>query len=376
MKRYEHVLQLVFGQPWMIRPEMHDTIASVVRLRAEGGALSDDEIRARLTFAAGAAGPRGGARTMGAVGIIPIYGAIFPRANLMTEFSGGATVASIRQAFRQVLADESVGSILFDIDSPGGMADGIEELATEIREARGQKPMAAIGDYWMASAAYYLGSQADEIVASPSSMIGWIGTVLTHIEYSKANEMDGITATIIRNPPGKFGGNSMEPLSEQALEEFQRQVDDFTGQFEAAVAKGRGVSVATVRRDFGQGGGMSAARAKAAGLVNRVATFDETVQRLATGKVVPRGTGARAEGGYVKVVLTGQGNGDDGVYSTPADRLAEMTADLDGGPGPAEPGEQAPDDTSGLEPVAVGAESAGDQDALELLRLKHRARTR
>ena len=291
--QYRHVVQAVFGQPWMVRPETLDTMAALVRLRAEGGHLEPAEIRARLDGAAAAAGPRRGARTMGSVGVIPIYGLIMPRANLMTEMSGGTTLADIRAAFRQALEDESIGSILFDIDSPGGVTDGIEELATEIRDARGRKPMVSIANYGMASAALYLGVQADEVVASPSSFVGWIGTVTWHTEFSKMDEMAGVKTTIVRDPAGKYGANEVEPISEKALAELQQQVGDLSAQFHSAVAKGRGVSVATVKSDFGQGGGMIAARAKAVGLVDRVETFDATVRRLASGRgPVPRGTGA------------------------------------------------------------------------------------
>jgi len=228
---------------------------------------------------------------MGAVAVIPIYGTIFPRANLMTDMSGGATVDGIRGAFREALADEAIGSILFEIDSPGGYTDGIDELAAEIFNARGQKPMVSIANYMMASAALYLGSQADELVASPSSVIGWVGTVMVHQEFSKMDELAGVTTTIIRNPPGKYGGNEFEPLSDQARTEFQAITDERTAQFTNAMARGRGVSAAKVRSDFGQGGGMTASRAKAVGLVDRVETIDETVRRMATGKgPVSRGT--------------------------------------------------------------------------------------
>lgn len=311
----------VYGRPWFIQQSQLDRIAELVRFHVEGGRLSRDEIAERLAEASDAAGPRTMAArprlssTLGSVAVIPIYGTIFPRANLMTDYSGGATISGIRQAFREALADDTVGSILFDIDSPGGYTDGVEELATEIREARGQKPMVSIADYTMASAAAYLGCQADEVVASPSSMVGWIGTVMVLQEFSKMDEMMGVTTNILRDPPGKYGGNEFEPLSDQARTELQQIVDDASAQFHSAMAKGRGITVAQVRADFGQGGGMSAARAKAAGLVDRVDTFDATVRRLATGKgPVSRGTSAIAEGVPYRVAAIEGGDatpGDD-----------------------------------------------------------------
>lgn len=318
--RLSHVIAAVYDRPWFIRQESLAMIDSIVRMHAEGGRLTHEEIEARIEAASGAAGPRGGSRTLGAVGVIPVYGPIMPRANLMMEYSGGTSIESLRANLREALADESVGSILLDFDSPGGYTDGVDELAQEIRESRGTKPIVAISNYTMASAAYYLGSQADEIVASPSSEVGWIGVVLVHQEFSKADELEGITTTIIRNPAGKYGGNQFEPLSDKARQEFQELIDERSAQFHQAVSKGRGVPVAKVKSDFGQGGGMTASRAKAAGLVDRVESFDATVRRLATGRgPVPRGPSG------VQVVQTtvhvsgGTVTADQGGDATPAD---------------------------------------------------------
>lgn len=294
--RLDHVAAAVFGRPWLIREDVLQQIGAIVEFHLAGGRLTPVEIQERLDVAAARNGPRDGGGRSGPVQIIPIYGLIAPRATLMTDMSGGSTVEGIRGRFRAALGDEGVGSILFDVDSPGGSADGIEELAAEIFEARGQKPMAAIARYGMASAAYYTVSGVDEIIASPSSMVGWIGTAMIHTEYSKMAEMIGETTTIVRDPKGKMLVNSYEPLTEEALAELQQVVGDYTGQFHSRVAKGRGVSVATVKADFGGGGGMTAARAKAAGLVDRVETIDVTVARMTAGKLRPRGTQALAEG--------------------------------------------------------------------------------
>jgi signal peptide peptidase SppA len=289
-----HVVAAVFGRPWFIQEEVLRTIGSVVEFHLAGGRLSQAEIQERLDAAAARNGPRQ-VRTTGDVGVIPIYGMIAPRATMMTEMSGGTSVEAIRGAFRSAMADETIGSILFDVDSPGGYTDGIEEIAAEILAARGTKPIVAIADYGMASAALYIASSADEVVATPSAMVGWVGTAMIHTEFSKMDEKAGVKTTIFRNPPGKLGANEFEPLSDKAAAEMQQMTDDFSGQFHAHLAKARGVSVATVKADFGQGGGMTAARAKAAGIVDRVDTFDATVKRMAAGKVKTRG--AVASGG-------------------------------------------------------------------------------
>jgi signal peptide peptidase SppA len=295
-KKLSHVVQAVYGTPWFVLPSTLRTIAEVVRLHVDGDRLTPAEVRERLDAAAAATGPRRGGQIVSSVGVIPVYGVIMPRATLMTEYSGGATVQGITRSFRELLEDESVGSILFDIDSPGGYTDGVEELASEIRAARGRKPIAAIADYTMASAAYYLGCQADEVIASPSALVGSIGCLIVHTEYSKMDEQLGITSTIIRRPPAKAESNEIEPLSDAARAALEERVGDYYGQFVDAVAKARGVTAAQVRAGYGEGRVLTAARAKSAGLVDRVDTFDNTIRRLATGKgPVSRGTSARIE---------------------------------------------------------------------------------
>lgn len=293
MKTYDHVARAVFGQPWFTTEENLATIASIVAARLGGNLPTPEDLASRLASAQTTAGPRGGARVQGAVGVIPVYGTLMARANLFTEFSGGATYQSIGRAFREAMADESIGSIVFDIDSPGGEVLGCDELASEIRNARGRKPMVAVANGLMASAAYYLGCQADEIVASPSAVVGSIGCVTVHMEESRGLDEAGITVNIFRNPAAKYEGNPYEALSDEGRAHIQERTDDYADAFRASVAKARGVTAAAVKAGYGEGRALTAKRAHAAGLVDRIATLDDTIVRLASGKgPAPRGTKA------------------------------------------------------------------------------------
>lgn len=364
--KLHHVIAAINGRPWFVTESTLEMIHGIVQFHVEGGRLSPEEIQARLDIAAASNGPRRGARTIGTIAVLPIYGIIMPRATMMSEMSGGATVAGIRAAFREAIEDETIGSILLDVDSPGGAVDGIEELATEIFEARGRKPIVAIADYTMASAAYYLASQADEIVASPSATVGWIGTIFKHTEFSKMNEMDGVTVTVIRNPAGKSTINDVEPLTDEARADLQQKVDDYSVQFHNRVAKGRGVSVSVVRADYGGGGGMTAARAKAAGLVDRVESYDATIRRLATGKgPVSRGTSATGlEGGSWTRVAVVAGDDSEAPEDEEPNQGGDATPDDD------------PDADATGEPGTPPEIETIDNSDLELRkdRIRHRSR--
>ena len=104
----------------------------------------------------------------------------------------GISTNAISGALRQVIDDPGVGSIVLDIDSPGGDVDGIDELASEIYQARKQKPITAVSNCLCASAAYYLASQASEIIASPSSLTGSIGVYILHEDDSATLRRCGI----------------------------------------------------------------------------------------------------------------------------------------------------------------------------------------
>jgi hypothetical protein len=187
--RYPHVVRAVRETPWAILEETYWTILQLVDVRASGGTLTHDEIQARI-----GAGParRDYEVVNGNVAVIPIYGVITPKADLMSEMSGGTSVERISQTFAAALADDGIRGIVLDIDSPGGSVDGIPELAAQIRGARGTKPILAQANYRAASAAYWLGAQADEFFAAPSADVGSVGVFAAHNDVSAALEQDGI----------------------------------------------------------------------------------------------------------------------------------------------------------------------------------------
>ena len=74
--------------------------------------------------------------------------------------------------------------------------------------------------------------------------------------------------------------DTVEPLSDEERAVVQARVDDAYGQFVKDVARGRGVTPAAVRGGYGEGRALGAKDAKAAGLIDRIATMDETIARL------------------------------------------------------------------------------------------------
>ena len=205
----------------------------------------------------------------GAVAVVPIEGILW-----------GRKYAQIRADFDAALASEAVGGIVLNIDSPGGLAYGTHELARHIRDSRGTKPIVAVANPLAASAAYYLGSQADRFAVTPSGEAGSIGVISVHFDHSKMLEDFGVKATIIKAGRFKGEGNPFEPLTDEAREYEQSRIDDFYRLFVDDVAAGRSVDRKTVLEDFGEGRVFGARQAVSSGMADRVAGFDTVVREM------------------------------------------------------------------------------------------------
>jgi signal peptide peptidase SppA len=211
----------------------------------------------------------------------------------MDESSGGTSCERIGSMIDAVAADPSIGTIVYDCESPGGTVPGIQELAAKMFALRGQVTQVAQINSLAASAAYWLVAQCDERVCTPSGTAGSIGVYSAHQDLSKALEREGISVTLISAGRYKTEGNPLGPLSPEALAVRQASVDAAYAQFTTDVARGLGVSAQAVRSGYGEGRALSAKDAKAAGLIDRIATMDDTLGRL-VGRSASR-RGLRAE---------------------------------------------------------------------------------
>lgn len=275
-----HFLAECLATPWALQPERLSAYAAVLARRYAGrmqaGGMDEDDHGAPLKPVA-AAPTRTGGRT-GAVAVIPVVGAIMQRANAMREMcDGGTSTQNISKALREALADETVGSIVLDIDSPGGSVYGIAELAAEIRGAG--KPVLAVANSLAASAAYWLGCAAREFYCTPGGEVGSIGVWMAHEDWSRALEEAGVRTTLISAGKYKVEGNPYGPLEADAREFMQSRTDDYYAAFTRDVAKGRSVTVEQVRTGMGQGRVLGASQAKTENMIDGVMTFDQVIRQ-------------------------------------------------------------------------------------------------
>lgn len=274
---YKHIIRAIQAQPWAIQQDKLQAICEFVALRAQGK-LTAAQIEDHLGPSREAAAARPTAKEPGGVAVINIMGVIMNRAGMMSEISGAVSAERVAAQLREAANNPDIKAIVLNIDSPGGMVAGVPELADEI--AKTPKFVLAVANQMAASAAYWIASQADEFVVSPSGEVGSIGVVSVHQDLSEAFEMEGIKNTVITSSKYKYEGNPYEPLGEEARAKMQETIDAYDDMFTKAVARGRGVSVSVVRQSFGQGRMLMAAEAQKVGMVDRVATLGDELRRL------------------------------------------------------------------------------------------------
>lgn len=270
-------LAAVLSSPWWITPEYLDLIAAI--------ADRDHEIDVEAVLAK--RGERYGESRMtirDGVAIIPVHGPIMRRASFFSQISGATSTNALALMFNEVIEDDDVRAIVLDVDSPGGEVHGLHELASMIFEARGAKPITASITGTGASAAYYIAAAADNVLGSPSAIVGSIGTIMQAVDRSGAQKKHGVrTLDIVsaQSPRKRMNVFDEDPAKrDDARASVQAIVDDLAAVFIADVARFRNVTEEVVAEDFGRGGVMVGAAAVEAGLIDGLAGLEDVVNGL------------------------------------------------------------------------------------------------
>jgi len=177
---------------------------------------------------------------------IEVRGPIFAKEDPWDARYGWASYERIAREFSEAEASPDVSKIVFLIASPGGIATGMIDTMDFIK-AKKTKPVVAFVDEYALSGAYAIASTADEIITTRSGMVGSIGAVITHVDVTEMDKMDGVSYQYFHFGAKKVDGSPHIPLSESASNEYQARVDALGGEFANAVAKNIGVSLESIK---------------------------------------------------------------------------------------------------------------------------------
>lgn len=240
-------------------PDTDERMHGPTSLALRAGAKRDDSARMQMR---------------GEVAVIRIDGPIFRYADFFTETSGGITTEALARDLQAALDDPRVAAICFVIDSPGGEATGIGELADAIYAARGKKPMGSYIEGYGASAAYWIASAAGQVVVDPSALTGSIGTVMS-APNPEARPKPARSIEVVSTQSPKKRVNVATQAGQAYL---QGLVDDMTEVFIAAVQRNRGLTREQVLAV--EGGLLVGQQAVDAGLADATGSEEGTIAAL------------------------------------------------------------------------------------------------
>jgi hypothetical protein len=272
------ILAAIRSQPWAILPDYLEAIEGIALRLAQNPALdliaedghADRHFEALAQMGARAEGTRA-ATLRDSVGCLPIMGPILPRAALVSPSGAGACALDHAAAdLRALNANKDVRNICIVMEKPVTV------------HVTGQG----------CSAGYWIASQATGgISLDPTGIVGSIGVAMsTRIQEGPDQSGHRVLDITSSNAPNK----RPDLTTDEGRATLRAMLDQVEGVFIADVARGRGVTAAAVKSDFGAGGLKTGSQAKDAGMVDRVEVngLDATLSRLARGRApaTPRRT--------------------------------------------------------------------------------------
>lgn len=218
-------------------------------------------------------GDRPKAYRVGKVGVVPLAGVIGTDLAAIDKAQGGVDLKDFRAELAKMAARPDVEVILVHVNSPGGAATGTLEAANDLYNL--SKPTVTFVDGVMGSGGYFVGSQSDRVIATPSSIVGSIGAYTVYYEYDLARE--GYTAKMFKDGTLKADGAFGVPLTAEQEAHIQAQIAYIGGVFRDTVLRKRSmVSMADMQGQTFRGA-QAAEKGLVTGLVN---SLDELIAEL------------------------------------------------------------------------------------------------
>jgi protease-4 len=173
-----------------------------------------------------------------------------------------------------------VKAVVVRIDSPGGAVAPTQEIFEEILRSKKQKPFIASMGGMATSGGYYIAAACDKIMANPGTLTGSIGVIMQLTNVEELMKKIGVRGVNVKSGPNKDIGSPFQPLSPEGREILQSLVDNVHSQFVTAVAKGRGMEEAKVRK-LADGRIYSGAQAQQLGLIDQFGTLQDAIELAA-----------------------------------------------------------------------------------------------
>jgi len=264
-----HIASRLYGAPLLIARPKLDVILSVL-----GNRIDWPEPAAAIPVPMA----RTAASAPSGIAVVPVHGTLVRRSVRLEAASGLTSYADIAAALDAAVSDPLVDAILLDVDSPGGEAGGVFDLALRVRAADAIKPVWAVASDSAFSAAYAIACSASRIYVTQTGGVGSIGVIAMHVDQSVRDAQEGYRFTAITAGDQKNDLSPHQPLDQEASTRLQAEVDRLYGLFVDHVAAMRNLESRFVRST--QAGLYFGPEAVAAGLADVQGNLDQALTDL------------------------------------------------------------------------------------------------
>lgn len=215
-----------------------------------------------------------------AIAIVGGEGAILTGTGSGGGFGGGSSIRSddLAGAIYEAIEDKDVKAIVFRVSSPGGSPEASEQILAAVRAARAAgKPVVVSMGAYAASGGYWISSEADYIVAQPSTLTGSIGVFGGKFVLANALGRFGVDIRDL-----SVGGDYADafsparPFTASQRAAYSASIDRTYEEFIARVAEGRHLTPARVR-EIARGRVWTGRQAKELGLVDELGGLHEAI---------------------------------------------------------------------------------------------------
>ncbi len=185
----------------------------------------------------------------------------------------------INKAIKKARKDKNVKAIVLRVNSPGGSALASELIWRELELTKTEKPIVVSMGNVAASGGYYIASNANKIVAEPTTITGSIGVfgAIPNV-HSFANNIGINAEQVSTNNSANY--SLFEPMNQKFYDLTKEGVEDIYETFVNRVADGRKMSFEDVN-EIAQGRVWTGKEALENGLVDKLGSLNDAVELAA-----------------------------------------------------------------------------------------------
>ena len=193
-------------------------------------------------------------------------------------FSSPSGASAVAKKIREAGEDKDIKAIVIDINSPGGTVASVQNIYSEILNAKKNKKVIALFRDVAASGGFYIAMAADKIVAEPGTITGSVGVIMQASNVEGLFDKIGVKVTPITSGKYKDIGSAYRPMSDAEKALLQDMVDDTYTQFFAAVKAGRPNVPADVLTEYTDGRIFTGQRAYNLGFIDKLGGEEDALK--------------------------------------------------------------------------------------------------